>query len=218
MRYALIFLLSLFVTGLSAQSMEFGIGLSLGHSNLMPGQLSPTTDFSSITPEGGPGFGLSVYSALPITGRLFLSLNPSLQFQDQNVIFSPIDDRPDEVEEVQPVSISVPLRAELRTFTGSLRPVVGLGIGANFDLSETEDPNLEDENVTLFWEVTAGAEIDINVPKKEHSFVFRPEIFTRRSLGRVVSITGESIYNQALGNTNWSYVGLRLLFYGSGNK
>ena len=108
----------------------------------------------------------------------------------------------------------LPIKAELRGRLGKTKPVVGAGVGLIIDLTQSDDQNLKTEQITSFWEVTAGLEIPISLAKQNRFFTFRPEVFTRRGIGRTVSGTGDNVYNQSVGDATWSYVGLRFLFYG----
>jgi hypothetical protein len=216
MRHLLVFLAFLVITSLAAQRAEFGIGLSVGHSNLRTGDPEANTVFSGVSTDSGPGFALSILASLPITGRLYLTTTPSILFQDQQAVFTYSGDRATDREEIQAAAVVLPLKAELRSQKGKFRPVVSAGIGVIVDLTQSETSNLETESITSFWEITAGVEIPINFSKQNRSITVRPEIFTRNGTGRTVRGVGESIYNQVLGDADWNYVGLRILFYGKG--
>lgn len=219
MRQLLVFLFFLVLTSLAAQrSADFGIGLSAGLSNLSTGNAAIASNFESVKTEGGAGFGLEIMASLPITGRLYLTSTPSILFQKQRAIFTYPGDQAFESEDIQAASVVLPLRAELRSQGGKIRPVVSAGFGLILDLTQSDESNLQTEQITSFWEVTAGVEIPISISKQERSFTFRPEIYTRNGIGRTVRGVGDSIYNQSLGDATWSYVGLRFLFYGKGNS
>ncbi|MEL6356068.1 MAG: hypothetical protein AAFQ37_03945 [Bacteroidota bacterium] len=204
------FVLAIITLPLVAQKTEFGIGLSVGHSNLSADRIQTEPNFTGVAVNGDWGFGLNIYAAVPVSGRLHFSTTPSILFQDQKVLFTPTGFPGTTFEEqIMGVSIVLPIRAELRAQSGNWRPVASAGIGALVDLTASTNERLSPEDLSAFWEVAVGLE------KLTPHFKFRPEIFTRRGLGQVSRAVGDNIYNQALGNTMWSYVGFRILFYGN---
>ncbi|MEL6358282.1 MAG: hypothetical protein AAFQ37_15295, partial [Bacteroidota bacterium] len=204
------FSLSLLSLPIFAQQTEFGIGLSVGHSALAADQLQNEPNFAAISPNGDWGFGLSIYGAHPIKGRLFVSTVPGIFFQDQLVAFALVNaPGATQVEEVLNASLVLPLRVEFRSLSGNWSPVAAIGVGALLDLTAGRNGLLETNELSTFWEVAVGLE------KATQHFKFRPEIFTRRGFGQVANGTNDNIYNQALGDMSWGYIGFRLLFYGS---
>lgn len=197
------------VFSLSAQKAQFGIGLSVGHSNLTAGQSATAPNFSSVITEGKWGFSTSIYALIPLAGRLHLSVTPSIKFQNQSALFTLTDGTGPLQEDIQPATIALPIRLEMHSNKGAWRPVVAVGGGALFNLGQTEESNLDAEKLTAFWEVSAGLATELE------RFTIRPEVYTRRSLGNVVRGVGDNTFNQALGDTDWAYIGFRILFYGN---
>ncbi|MEM7572182.1 MAG: hypothetical protein AAF433_04745 [Bacteroidota bacterium] len=199
---------------LTAQNLQFGIGLSGGLADIhlaQPNRVIALEGFNEGERDGQPkagiGFSINVYSRILLNDWLAVSSAPSILFQntrieqlDQNG--SPLD------YDLYPANIALPVALEVSPGKGQWRPNFSAGLGVLIDLANDELPENTLRSNLLFGQLSAG------ISREFSKFIFRPELVYWGNIVRLNDgvLSGDPAINPA---SRWNYLGLRLLFYGN---
>jgi hypothetical protein len=195
-------LLWLFSSLLSAQEMVVGGGLAFGSGweiERLPFNL-PATENTGVT--GGNGYELYGYIGYRID-RFTVGIRPSLMSQQTTAFRLVGDDGAMSFrEQIYPIAILLPLRVEVTFGEQRFRPLLGLGGGFLFDLTNKErELGPHPAAVLPFLEVAVGVDIRL---RKWH---LRPEINIRNGTGELFH-AGRNPMDQAFGGQRWGYASI----------